>query len=236
MKMFDMFRDLLVFGDDIGNVESAHMYNDNYCSVEGLDREGNYYITDNKAQKPMHVRKRNDETIIATSPGNIRSISFKVGTRLVDQERQVSIPIFDMIKIEDSIDKSTLEVCRPTSEKTPKSYVEIKLNKNFNGSDFSVNVDLFSDGTINVSFDGKQTASFSLNSNTNYSSNEAKKVLADLELSDEKMLPIIEYYANNYPIIARTYSKVKGISSKPEPRTKILTIGIRMPSSSRRTA
>lgn len=202
----------------------------------GLDREGNYYITDNKAQKPMYVKKSTDETVYATSLDNTRKISFKVGTRLVDQERQVSRPIFDMIKIEDSIDKSTLEVCRPTSEKTPKSYVEIKLNKNFNGGDFSVNVDLFSDGTINVSFDGKQTASFSLNSNTNYSSSEAKKVLADLELSDEKLLPIIEYYANNYPIIARTYSEVKGISSKQPARTKILTIDIHMPSSLRRTA
>lgn len=43
MKIYDCFRDLLVFGEDIGNVESAHMYNDNYCSVDGIDREGNKF-------------------------------------------------------------------------------------------------------------------------------------------------------------------------------------------------
>lgn len=43
MKMFDCFRDLLVFGDDIGKVDNAHWYDEGYCSVEGTDREGNKF-------------------------------------------------------------------------------------------------------------------------------------------------------------------------------------------------
>ena len=43
MRMYECFRDLLVFGEDLGIVDSAHMYNDNYCSVDGIDEEGNKF-------------------------------------------------------------------------------------------------------------------------------------------------------------------------------------------------
>lgn len=42
MRLFEIFRDLMVFGDDIGKVESAHMYDD-YCSIDGIDKEGNKF-------------------------------------------------------------------------------------------------------------------------------------------------------------------------------------------------
>ena len=43
MNMFNCFRDLMVFGDDIGTVKSANMYSENYCSVKGTDKEGNQF-------------------------------------------------------------------------------------------------------------------------------------------------------------------------------------------------
>lgn len=41
--MFDYFRDLLALGDDMGKVNAAYMYDDNYCSVEGVDKKGNKF-------------------------------------------------------------------------------------------------------------------------------------------------------------------------------------------------
>jgi hypothetical protein len=38
--MLDKFRDLILLAESIGEVESSHMYDYNYCSVEGVDREG----------------------------------------------------------------------------------------------------------------------------------------------------------------------------------------------------
>ena len=43
MRVYDFFRELLDLGEDIGIVDSAHMYNDDYCSVDGIDKEGNKF-------------------------------------------------------------------------------------------------------------------------------------------------------------------------------------------------
>jgi hypothetical protein len=40
MSVFDCFRDLLVFGDDIGTVIKANMYDSGFCTVDGVTKEG----------------------------------------------------------------------------------------------------------------------------------------------------------------------------------------------------
>jgi hypothetical protein len=59
--MYDIFRDLLVFGEDIGEVKTANMYSDNFCSVEGEDKEGNQFaLTFAIKQEPVceNITKR----------------------------------------------------------------------------------------------------------------------------------------------------------------------------------
>ena len=59
--MFDCFRDLLVFGDDIGKVTSANMYSLDYCSVEGVDREGNKFTLSLSFKRDSVCEKNNEE-------------------------------------------------------------------------------------------------------------------------------------------------------------------------------
>lgn len=61
MKMFDCFRDLLVFGEDIGMVDKAHMYNDDYCTVEGIDTEGNKFLLSLNFNRIPLCEKINEE-------------------------------------------------------------------------------------------------------------------------------------------------------------------------------
>lgn len=61
MRMYDCFRDLLVLGEDLGMVESAHMYNDNYGSVEGIDKDGNKFTLTLTFERIPLCEKINDE-------------------------------------------------------------------------------------------------------------------------------------------------------------------------------
>lgn len=61
MRVCDFFRELLDLGDDMGMVEAAHMYNDNYCSIDGLDREGNKFTLSLSLERIPLCEKINDE-------------------------------------------------------------------------------------------------------------------------------------------------------------------------------
>lgn len=186
----------------------------------GLNREGNYYITDNKKMIPMMVEENADGTTLATALNNSKGLTFKVGNCCVDGERQITRPIFDVIRINDLQDKSILEVTRHTSSNTPNSDVQIKLDKNFNGSNFKASVNLFSNGTINVFFGNVKTFSCSLDENEEYSITSSMRILANLELVDERIIPIIEYYANNYPLISQTLTKIKETCAEKTANTR----------------
>lgn len=60
MRLFEVFRDLMVFGDDIGKVESAHMY-DNYCSVDGIDKNGNKFTLSMSIKRETVCENNNEE-------------------------------------------------------------------------------------------------------------------------------------------------------------------------------
>lgn len=59
--MFDCFRDLLVFADDIGKVKNAHMYGADYCSAEGTDKEGNKFTLSLTFERISDCEKNNEE-------------------------------------------------------------------------------------------------------------------------------------------------------------------------------
>jgi len=60
MRLFEIFRDLMVFGDDIGTVESAHMY-ENYCSIDGTDKEGNKFTLSMSIKRATVCENNNEE-------------------------------------------------------------------------------------------------------------------------------------------------------------------------------
>ena len=60
MNLFDSFRDLMVFGADIGKVESAHMY-ENYCSIDGIDKEGNKFTLSMSIKREQVCEKINEK-------------------------------------------------------------------------------------------------------------------------------------------------------------------------------
>lgn len=66
MRLFEIFRDLLVFGDDIGKVESAHMY-DNYCSIDGIDKNGNKFTLSMSFKRNHDCENINEEVKIDDS-------------------------------------------------------------------------------------------------------------------------------------------------------------------------
>lgn len=61
MEMLDCFRDLLALGSDIGRVESAHMYDDNYCSIEGIGNGGNKFTLSLSVKRELVCEKNNEE-------------------------------------------------------------------------------------------------------------------------------------------------------------------------------
>ena len=184
----------------------------------GLNREGNYYLTDNKQNMPMQVKETVDGTTLATSLDKSKYLSFKVGNKLVNKETNFTRPIFDLLSISDISNKTTIIVNHYSNSNIPNSFVELKLTKDFDGKPFIMSIILLENGSIDISINNVQAFAYTLEESSNIDSLSAKRLLANLELADEKLLPIIEYYANSYPLVLTTITNIKEISQRKEKR------------------
>lgn len=61
MNVYDYFRDLMVFGCDIGMVDAAHMYENGFCEVKGKDKEGNDFTLTLTIKHKQVCEKINEE-------------------------------------------------------------------------------------------------------------------------------------------------------------------------------
>lgn len=61
LEMIDCFRDLLVFCYELGKVEAAHMYDDYFCSVEGVGKGGHKFTLSLRVEQEPVCENNNVE-------------------------------------------------------------------------------------------------------------------------------------------------------------------------------
>lgn len=168
----------------------------------GLDREGNFYITDNEFRCVMPSVQNGTNTFASDK---VKGLFFNLGNYPYDQETQTSRPIFNMIRVNNSTDNSILEVTRQESTKAYNSFIKIKTTKDFDNNNYEVEVNLTNDGQVEVISSDKAHFYYSASKTGETSTNStAQEVLNYITESDERIMPIIEYYANIFPSLQIT--------------------------------
>ena len=85
-------------------------------------------------------------------------------------------------------------------------------------------ITLFADGTINIDYSDSKSFGCSLEESKYYASQTAKKLLANLEIADARILPLVECFSNLQPNLLQTLTNIKKASTRKSSVIKVLTI------------
>ena len=178
----------------------------------GTDREGRLGIFEAEIFRPF-IQYSN--SIIAQGKNKSIRINYEFNNK-----EQRTAPELKMISVTDKLDDSELTVIpcfQPGSTK-------IKLTKSYCGNNFTMDITLSADGTINIDYSDSKSFGCSLEESKYYDAPTAKKLLANLEIADARILPLVECFSNLQPNLLQTLTNINKASARKSGVIKVLTI------------